>query len=387
MCKEEEKESCSLCKRDSDQYKNSVSESDIVICSDCLDILSNTMDETKKDNFASVKSMSAKKIKENLDKYLMGQEDAKKVISIASANHIKKINNPGLKFNSSNILLVGDTGTGKTYMVETLAKIIGVDFYSTDATTYTEAGYHGDDVESIIKELFIQNDHSKERTERSIVFIDEIDKLSKNPSKSEANTKGVQQALLKLIEGKDITMRKHSKEDIKISTKNIMFIFAGSFRGIETLVKSRANPKQQMGFTPNKETKKTINYKINNNDLNKFGLIKEFIGRLTSTTILNKLDKKTLKKILLKKEDSLINQYKDLFDLVDTEIDFEKCSIQAIINKSYEHNTGARSLKTIIDEALEDIMFEMPEKSIIKITKEVINNKEYPSVIRESKYN
>ncbi len=337
-----------------------------------------------------------KNIKKVLDKYIIDQNKAKKILSTTIYNHYKLINNINKKYiynwNKSNILLVGPTGSGKTLLAETIERKFNIPIVITDATTLTQAGYVGEDVENIIYKLLQKCNFDINQTENGIIFIDEIDKISKksyNPSITrDVSGEGVQQSLLKIIEGTISYIppkggRKHPEENyIPINTKNILFICSGTFNGINKIINNRLN-NNIIGFNCNKNYKNNYKYKIEPEDLIKFGFIPEFIGRLPIIINLKELNKKSLRKILTEPKNSIIKYYKYLFKLENIKLKFTEKSLDKIVNKTFNKKTGARGLKNIIENILENVMYFSPSKKNIKkiiINDETINNNK-PTII------
>ncbi|MBR0427396.1 MAG: ATP-dependent Clp protease ATP-binding subunit ClpX [Clostridia bacterium] len=408
---------CSFCGQPQESVKKIIAGPGVYICDECVNLcngiiedeLLNDIDDEYIDE-EKEKIISPKEIKTILDDYVIGQEEAKKVLAVAVYNHYKRIfnedvmkKNDDVEIQKSNILLLGPTGCGKTLLASTLAKILQVPFAIADATTLTEAGYVGEDVENILLKLIQAADGDISRAERGIVYIDEIDKItrkSENPSITrDVSGEGVQQALLKIIEGTVASVppqggRKHPHQEmLQIDTSNILFICGGAFEGLENIIKDRTG-KKSIGFGSKIESEKEVSkYKVFEEllpqDLLKFGLIPEFIGRLPVIATLKELDKEALGKILVEPKNSLVKQYKKLFEIDNVELVFEDDAISAIVDKAIERKTGARGLRSIIEEIMTDIMFEIPSNPKIAkctVTRDtVLNGKEPEVVIDESR--
>ena len=384
---------CSFCGKAQENVRKIVAGPGVYICDECVDLCESIIEAELYDDEKAGYTLnelnnipSPKEIKQVLDDYVIGQEEAKKTLSVAVYNHYKRIaheenaNKEDVEIQKSNILLLGPTGCGKTLLAKTLAKILNVPFAIADATTLTEAGYVGEDVENILLKLIQAADGDIPKAEKGIIYIDEIDKItrkSENPSITrDVSGEGVQQALLKIIEGTIASVppqggRKHPNQELlQINTENILIICGGAFEGLENIIKARTG-KKSIGFGSKIESQKEISkYEIFQEllpqDLLKFGLIPEFIGRLPIVATLRDLDKEALIKILIEPKNSLVKQYQKLFEIDGVELIFEQEALEAIVEKAIERKTGARGLRSIIEEIMRDIMFEIPSNPNIE---------------------
>lgn len=404
-----EKIRCSFCNKTEDQVRKLIAgPGGVYICDECIEVCSEILeeelgDEERSETEGDINLMKPKEIKEFLDQYVIGQDEAKKTLSVAVYNHYKrvlskrKVSADDVELQKSNILMLGPTGSGKTYLAQTLAKMLNVPFAIADATSLTEAGYVGEDVENILLKLIQAADYDIERARKGIIYIDEIDKISRKSENvsitRDVSGEGVQQALLKILEGTVASVppqggRKHPHQElIQIDTTDILFICGGAFEGLDKIIESRMDTRS-MGFQADIRTREERNVgevlkMVQPEDLIKFGLIPEFIGRVPVVVSLDELDRKAMIRILTEPKNAIIKQYQKLFDLDDVKLTFDEEAIEEIADQTIKRKIGARGLRSVIEKSMNDVMFDLPSQGNVtscRVTKGVIDGTKKPDI-------
>lgn len=391
---------CSFCNKSQEQVRKIIAGPDVYICDECVDICAEIMEEEFQDfeTDSDINLLKPKEIKDFLDQYVIGQDEAKRALSVAVYNHYKRVmmeKSLDVELQKSNIIMVGPTGSGKTYLAQTLAKLLNVPFAIADATALTEAGYVGEDVENILLKIIQAADYDIERAEYGIIYIDEIDKVTRKSENTsitrDVSGEGVQQALLKILEGTVASVppqggRKHPHQEfIQIDTTNILFICGGAFDGLEKIIEARIG-KKSIGFNAeiadfDEKNVGEMFKQVLPQDFVKFGLIPEFVGRVPVSVGLDLLDEDALVRILTEPKNAITKQYKKLFEMDHVELEFEEEAVRAIAKKSVERKTGARGLRAIMEDTMMDTMFEIPSESLVRkciITKDSVEGKAKP---------